>query len=186
MALSRPLPPSVGSGAASAAMACARAIITIGGRPPGDGPRGATAPAFWLTDDAGTAHAYAGFNATGRDYARIGELYRNGGRANGKQIIPANWVRASITADAPHLRPGERANADSAFGYGYQWWLPGGGADSDFAAIGVYNQFVYVNPARRITIVKLSANSFYGTSNDESAGREGETIAFFRALARAM
>ena len=146
-------------------------------------PIGATSEAFWLTDDEGTAHAYAGFNSTARDYSRIGELYRNGGRWKDKQVIPAEWVQASITPDAPHLVPGHRASADSDWGYGYQWWLPGGDDKQDYAAVGVYNQFIYVNPRSRMVIVKLSANSSYGQSGSESASREAETIAFFRSLA---
>ena len=51
-------------------------------------------------------------------------------------------------------------------------------------AIGVYNQFIYVNPTRKMVIVKLSAFSDYATSLDESAYREIETIAFFREVAK--
>jgi len=31
------------------------------------------------------------------DYARFGQLYKNGGAWNGKQIIPANWAKQSFT-----------------------------------------------------------------------------------------
>jgi len=81
----------------------------------------------------------------------------------------------------PHLVPGKRDSADYVFGYGYQWWLIDGDQD-DYSAIGVYNQFVYVNPKRRVVIVKLSANRTYGMTNDESSWR-GETIDMFRAMA---
>ncbi|MEE1836472.1 hypothetical protein [Streptomyces sp. SP17KL33] len=49
----------------------------------------------------------------------------------------------------------------------------------------MYNQFVYVDPASRTTIVKLSANPRYGTSEEEADNRENETVAFLRAVARA-
>ena len=142
-------------------------------------PVGATSPAFWLTDDGGTAHAYAGFNATARDYARLGELYRNGGRWQGRQVVAADWVRASLTPAKPRATPG-------AMGYGYQWWLPGDGDPGDFSAIGVYNQFVYVSPKNRTVVVKLSANTRYGQTNGEESDRESETFALFRAIGRAM
>ena len=61
--------------------------------------------------------------------------------------------------------------------------MPGGDDKQDYAAVGVYNQFIYVNPRSRMVIVKLSANSSYGQSGSESASREAETIAFFRSLA---
>ena len=141
-------------------------------------PLGMESPGHWLLDDTGMEMAYACLNATARDYAKIGELYRLGGRWNGRQIVPEAWVRASVTPDAPHLLPGV---SDPMFGYGYQWWVIDG-ADGEYAAIGVYNQFVYVNPARDVTIVKLSASRNYGTTNDETSFREHETISLFRAI----
>jgi CubicO group peptidase (beta-lactamase class C family) len=69
-------------------------------------------------------------------------------------------------------------------GYGYQWWIPAGDR-GEFSAIGVYNQFVFVDPSRGVVIVKLSANRRYGTSPDEATNREMETIEFLRAVAAA-
>ena len=56
------------------------------------------------------------------------------------------------------------------------------GDEREYAAIGVYNQFVYVNPAQRLTIVKFSASCFYGTTSDETLNREYETITLLRAI----
>lgn len=145
-------------------------------------PMGAESAAYWLLDDEDMEMAFAGMNATARDYAKIGELYRLGGRLNGQQIIPEAWVTASITPDAPHLQPGENNPAsDFELGYGYQWWIPEGN-EGEFSAIGVYNQFVFVNPTDGVVIVKLSANSDYGSTPDESSYRELETIEMFRAI----
>ena len=81
------------------------------------------ADARWLVDDAGMELAFGTLNATLRDYARFGRLYLNEGRWQGEQIVPADWVRASVTPDAPHLQPGERETSSYALGYGYQWWI---------------------------------------------------------------
>jgi CubicO group peptidase (beta-lactamase class C family) len=59
------------------------------------------------------------------------------------------------------------------------------GDDGEYSAIGVYNQFVYVNPTRRLVVVKLSANSDYGTTADGSLDAEFETIELFRAIGHA-
>ena len=67
-------------------------------------------------------------------------------------------------------------------GYGYQWWLYPG-EHGDYSAIGIYNQHVYVDPPSGAVIVKLSANRTYGTTPYESSNREGETLAFLRAVA---
>lgn len=140
---------------------------------------------YWSVDPAGTELSFAGLNLTARDYAKLGELYRNGGVWRGERIVPAEWVHDSVTVAAPHLEAGRPLVGGHAFdlGYGYQWWLPGGDR-GEFSAIGVYNQFVYVDPASSTTIVKLSANRRYGTSTEESTNREVETIAFLRAIAQ--
>lgn len=142
-------------------------------------------PGYWMVDPAGTELSFAGLNLTARDYAKLGELYRNGGVWQGEQIVPADWARDSVTVAARHLEPGRPLVGGHHFelGYGYQWWIPAGDR-GEFSAIGVYNQFVYVDPASSTTIVKLSANRRYGTSTEESTNREMETIAFLRAIAR--
>ncbi len=144
-------------------------------------PIGAESPAFWLIDSDGVEMGFFGLNATARDYAKFGELYRRGGDWFGAQLVPADWVTASVTPDAPHLMPGDHPFSDYPMGYGYQWWVMDGD-EGEYSAIGVYNQFIYVNPAKRLVIVKLSANSDYGTTADESSYREFETLEFFRAV----
>lgn len=146
-------------------------------------PMGAESEAHWLLDGNDMEMAFGGFNATARDYAKIGELYRLNGALDGKQIVPADWVAASVAPDGPHLEPGkDNPASDFELGYGYQWWIPEG-KDGEFSAIGVYNQFVFVNPAKDLVIVKLSAFSDYGVSLEDSSYREIETIEFFRAIA---
>lgn len=148
-------------------------------------PLGAEYDAYWNTDNDGNAMAFVGFNAVARDYARIGETFRLNGQFNGKQIVPAEWVKASVTPDAPHLMPGKRANSDSSMGYGYQWWIPEGD-QGDYSAIGILNQFVYVSPKDNTVIVKLSASRNYASKGSEESWREEETIALFRAIAKSL
>ena len=146
-------------------------------------PIGAEADAFWIVDDHGAEMAGGGLNAVLRDYARLGALYLNGGVWNGTRIVPEAWVKASVTPDAPHLMPGARPNALLPSGYGYQWWVPD---DSGvFIAIGIYNQFVYVDPAARVVIAKSSAFRNYAASTAPEAYKSVEHAALFRAIAAA-
>ncbi len=62
------------------------------------------------------AYAY-GLRLTPRDMAKFGMLYLNDGRWGEKQIIPAEWVEASLE---PHT---ELSAFPPLRGYGYQWWL---------------------------------------------------------------
>ncbi len=148
-------------------------------------PLGMESPGYWIVDSAGREMAYAGLLLTARDFAKLGELYRLGGAWNGRQLVPADYVSASIRPDAPHVAPGGPWVGDHVFGpgYGYQWWLPAGD-EGDFSAIGVYNQYVYVDPARGVVIVKLSANPAYGTTPLENTNKDLENIAALRAISR--
>ena len=148
-------------------------------------PLGMNAAGYWLVDKTGKEMAFAGLNLIARDFIKIGELYRNDGVWNGQQVVPAAWVKASITADASHLVPGKPWLSDHTlpFGYGYQWWLPAG-QDGEFTALGIYNQVVYADRSRGVVIYKQSANRSYGTSKDEATNREIETIEFVRSIAR--
>jgi CubicO group peptidase (beta-lactamase class C family) len=148
-------------------------------------PLGMNMPGYWLIDKTGMEMAFAGLNLVARDFIKLGQLYLNKGVWEGKQVVPAAWVQASVTPDAPHLMPGNPLLNDHAlpFGYGYQWWIPDDQC-GEFAAIGIYNQIVYVDRSRGVVIYKQSSNRTYGTSKDEATNREVESIEFLRAIAR--
>ncbi len=143
---------------------------------------GMESDAYWLIDSTGMELAFGTLNVTLRDFARFGVIYRDGGRILGRQIIPAAWVKASVNPDAPHLKPGKNPGSDTVFGYGYQWWIPPL-PDGDFMAIGVYNQFIYINQRRGIVIAKTSAHPEYTTAMDSS---ELMSAALFQYLARTL
>ena len=146
-------------------------------------PLGMESPGKWMLDATGVEMAFAGLNLTARDYAKLGELFRRNGERNGRQIVPAEWVTSSTSSQEPHMQVGQITVGSEVFpfGYAYQWWVPAGG-DGVFTAIGIYNQFVFVDPANGATVVKLSANHRYGLSPYEADDREGETAAFIRAV----
>lgn len=62
-------------------------------------------------DAAGHAWTYADARTTLRDFARICQLALDGGRWNGKQVVPEAWIRAVLT-------PSPRNPS-----YGFLWWL---------------------------------------------------------------
>ena len=146
-------------------------------------PLGMEADAFWIVDCEGAEFAGGGLNAVLRDYARLGRLYQNSGAWNGVQIVPADWVRDSVTPDAPHLQPGARASSSEKLGYGYQWWVPD--CSGAYSAIGIYGQFIYVDPAARIVIAKTSAFRDYAKTTGPEHFRSADTFALFRAIAAA-
>ncbi len=131
-------------------------------------PLGAEQPGFYIMDGqpgVGREFSGAGFNATLRDFARIGQMMLNGGQANGRQIVSPEWVKEATSGTAPTGSP--------RGGYGLQWWLLGD--QGAYSAIGLQGQYIYVHPRSKTVIVKLS----YFPPGDELAAQE--TAAFLEA-----
>lgn len=128
-------------------------------------PLGAEADGFFIMDGppgVGREFNGAGFNATLRDFARVGLMMMNNGRANGHQIVSPEWVREST-----------RPTGGAGPGYGLQWWDTGG--PGTFQAIGLQGQYIYVDPTTRTVVVKLS---YFPPENTTAAE---ETAAFLAA-----
>ncbi|MFI5398267.1 MAG: serine hydrolase domain-containing protein [Candidatus Binatia bacterium] len=144
-------------------------------------PLGMEEDAYWITDRTGAdamEYAFCCLNVTLRDYAKFGRLFLRGGDWNGTQIISQSWVSQSVVPDKAYLRltgadRPEWAGPDWDIGYQYQWWVPAGD-DGEFTGIGVWGQYLYVNPRAHVIIVKASV--------DPDFDRDMETIAAFRAI----
>ncbi|QWP74932.1 serine hydrolase [Lysobacter sp. K5869] len=79
------------------------------------------------------------------DLARFGMLYADQGRWNGRQIVPADWVRDSTRAWSPV------PDRDPFDAYGYLWWLD---RDADTVwADGWGGQFMIVDARRHLVLV---------------------------------
>jgi len=88
----------------------------------------------WQSAPGGVAFGGGGLSMTSRAMAKFGYLYLEGGDWNGQQIVPADWVEASV------------ANSH----YGYQWWrLSNGG----YAALGYKGQRIVVMPDLEMVVV---------------------------------
>jgi CubicO group peptidase (beta-lactamase class C family) len=128
-------------------------------------PMGAEADATWQVDASGYETGYMGLNATLRDYGRFGLLLANGGAREGREIIPAAWVKAATTAEAPHLQVGRATQFN---GYGYQTWLIHQ-KEPYFALLGVRGQAVFVDPVSKVVIVHTAV---HGSARDAAPRRE--------------
>lgn len=135
--------------------------------------------AYWTLSN-GTELAMGGLSISLRDYARFARLYLNEGAYNGQQILDKEWVRDSMDIREEYAKPGANHDAGNAIGYGYQWWIPEGN-QGEFMAIGVYGQWIYVNPAKNVIIVKTSADPDF-----MEEGYELKHVEFFRAIADAL
>lgn len=135
-------------------------------------PLGAEADGFWLADGPpgkGRALNGMGFNATLRDFARLGQLMLDDGMRGKTRVLPEGWV-GQMTAMTP--------TGGAGFpGYGFQTWQVDGEPGA-YAAVGLAGQFIYVHPQTRTVIVKLS---YYPPAEPPSV--TPEVLAMFKAIA---
>lgn len=144
---------------------------------------GAEDDAYILVDTVQQPLAFGGVNARLRDMIRFGKLYLDKGRNHkGEQLVSENWVNTSTQPDSPRLLPSvDNPQSDSGFGFKYQWWVPFYPDGNDFAAIGIYGQFIYVNPARKVVIVKTSG---YVNYTEDGGIKNHETLMMFQSIAK--
>lgn len=109
-------------------------------------PAGMEFQGSWSIDKKknGLEKTFCCINARARDFARLGSLYLHEGNWNGKQLVPRQWVKQSVKIDT---------TGGSPWFYQYQWWLPT--KEGDFMADGFLGQYIYVNPSKKLVIVRL-------------------------------
>ena len=82
--------------------------------------------------------------------ARLGQLYLQGGKWGGEQILPPNWIDF-VSTPAP-------AQPEGDFGYAGSFWLLGdesSGIPNDaFAGLGNRGQYLVIVPSRELVIVR--------------------------------
>jgi CubicO group peptidase (beta-lactamase class C family) len=134
-------------------------------------PYGMESDASWMLDRSGHEHAGCCIQASTRDYARLGQFMLDGGRVDGRPILPEGWLRAATRKQVDIGRPG--------FGYGYQWWTRDNGT---YNAYGIHGQVIHIDPSRGLVIALNSATQ---EANFSPASIEAR-IALFDAIRAAV
>jgi CubicO group peptidase (beta-lactamase class C family) len=99
----------------------------------------------WATDARGINIGAGGLRLRPADMLKFGQLYLDHGKWRGQQVVPEEWVAASV-APSPASVP-----------YGLMWWLektPSG--DSAYAAMGFGGQLIVVVPEHRLVVAVAS------------------------------
>lgn len=120
--------------------------------------------AYVMVDSTGTPLQGAGLNATARDLARVGEMLRLGGSFNGHKIFD-KAVLDDIARGGDREQFKFRGIQAARPGYSYrnQWWVLHN-ADGAYEAAGIHGQFIHVNPAAQMVVVKLSSHPVAGAA----------------------
>ncbi len=142
---------------------------------------GAETSALWRADRTGLEIAGGHFNATLRDYARLGIVLAHDGRRpdvpGRPPVVPIDYLMDATDWHRvpPAFRPGK---ATPYYGYGYQFWLfPG--ERRRFALLGVYGQMIFVDPQAKLVMVQVTANAT-PKSGRTTLAREAD--AFWRGI----
>jgi CubicO group peptidase (beta-lactamase class C family) len=148
------------------------------------GPRlwqamGAETSALWRAERTGLERAAGNFNATLRDYGRLGVVLANDGlRPDTKQqVIPRDYLlEATDWRRAPAaFRP---RTATPYYGYNYQFWtFPT--EKRRFAMLGVYGQMIFVDPELKLVMVQTTANAT-AKAGETTLGKNAD--AFWRGV----
>ena len=111
----------------------------------------------WEVDPMGINVGGWGLRVKTEDMAKLGQLYLQKGKWNGKQILPESWIAEATTAtikdSAPYLNKDKKESSDWAQGYGYQFWRCRNNA---FRADGAFGQYIIMMPDQDAVIVLTS------------------------------
>ncbi len=143
-------------------------------------PLGPERDAYIWLDGFATEMAGGGLNVTARDAARFGQMILDGGRFNGRQVIPAKVAKRILSSG--DSAPFNRFYRDPWFeqvGFAYhdQWWTFNN-RNKAVSALGVHGQQIYIDPVARMVVVKQSSDP-----EAESEINETDAPFLYQALA---
>ena len=130
---------------------------------------GADHDAYVASDRAGVPVATGGMNSTLRDACRFGQMIRDRGRFGEEQVVPAQWVDATLKVDS-HTRAKMTNNPkykDTPWvAYQNMWWILDT-EKGEYAANGIHGQFIYVNRSRDVVVTMFSHHPVASNATSE-------------------
>lgn len=115
----------------------------------------------WGRDPQGYLSGGYNFYVTPRELAKFGMLYLHDGRWNDTQLVPADWVKASMT---------NQVDAGAPYSYGYDFWLRDIAGHHVAMAWGFGGQMIYIIKDLDLVVVMttntrdFAQDSFNGVS----------------------
>ena len=106
---------------------------------------------FWEKSPEGIEKGGWGLYMSAESWARLGELYLNLGKYQGRQILSEDWVRKSTSRQV--VTDGSKGDFD----YGYHLWVSKTG--SDFLFNGMLGQNVWIVPDKNMVVSINSGNN---------------------------
>jgi CubicO group peptidase (beta-lactamase class C family) len=111
----------------------------------------------WEKDPQGICFGGNSMFVTPREMAALGLLYLQNGMLRGKQIVPEEWVKKSLSPSTHFTHPNEWGQWKN-YNYAYLWWLGQFSGQDSFMGYGYGGQFVIVFPALELIVVTTALN----------------------------
>ncbi|HVX44130.1 MAG TPA: serine hydrolase [Mycobacteriales bacterium] len=112
--------------------------------------------AYWQKVGA-VDQGYSGLHVTTESIAKLGQLYLQRGKWDGRQILPESWVAAATKHQIDTVTPWRQSEPpDWQQGYGYQFWQCRHGA---YRGDGAHGQFCLVIPESDVVLATTAATS---------------------------
>jgi CubicO group peptidase (beta-lactamase class C family) len=143
-------------------------------------PMGAEEDACYTVDRLGIEYSGGGLNTTLRDLARFGEVMRNRGNYNGRQIIAASVVDDIARGADPDKFAKQTYPTLPGWSYRNQWWVS---HDSHrvYMARGIHGQSIYIDPKAEVVIARYASHHAAGNIANDPI-----TLPAFKAVAAAL
>lgn len=111
-------------------------------------PLGMEQNAKWSTDDYGMEKTYCCIHSNARDFAKLGQLFLNDGKAGDQQILNADFIEQMRT-------PTEKS--ENIYGMGL--WINHDNPIKHYYFLGLQGQYIIMVPEHNIVIVKTGSYS---------------------------
>ena len=124
-------------------------------------PCGCHHDGYITLDTYGAPRVSGGMCLALHDLLMIGEMVRNRGFVNGREVVPNSWIDdMTVLRDNQIWRAQNKAEGHRLFTNGNyrSLWYQTGLKDQDICAIGIHGQWLWINPKKELVIVKLASH----------------------------
>ena len=145
-------------------------------------PAGTRTDAYITLETFGAPRLAGGICLAPADLLRLAEMVRCEGALGGRQIVPAGWI-ADFSRHPDSTAWQRQTGGSRLFDRGTyrSKWYRTGFDDDEICAIGIHGQWIWINPARAVTIIRMASHDLPIDTETDT-----ELLAAFQAIATAL
>jgi len=119
-------------------------------------PMGLVTDSTITVDEFGAPLANGGISMTARDLARFGALFLDEGYIGNQAVVPKKWIAQTLAGASNSVQSVEYLQVLHPGGsYKNQWWITKG-ENQEIYCVGIYGQYIWIDPTTKTIIVKFS------------------------------